>query len=48
LALMIAGMAGCGHSGEVAEIPDAAKKSLIQKKVDVQPRRSALPKGARP
>jgi hypothetical protein len=31
-------LAGCGGSSEVMEIPEAARKSLVQKKVDVQPR----------
>ncbi len=46
LALLIAAVAGCGPSAEVSELPEAAKKSLIQKKVDVQPRTSTpKPKG---
>jgi hypothetical protein len=39
-ALLIAALAGCGSSTEVSELPEAAKKTLIQKKVDVQPRPS--------
>jgi hypothetical protein len=46
-ALLIAAVAGCGPSAEVNELPDAAKKTLIQKKVDVQPRTST-PKPKRP
>jgi hypothetical protein len=45
-ALLIAAVAGCGPSAEVSELPEAAKKTLIQKKVDVQPRTSTpRPKG---
>jgi hypothetical protein len=46
LAIFIAAVAGCGPSAEVSELPEAAKKTLIQKKVDVQPRTSTpKPKG---
>jgi hypothetical protein len=44
--LLIAAVAGCGPSAEVSELPEAAKKTLIQKKVDVQPRTST-PKPSR-
>jgi hypothetical protein len=45
-ALLIAAVAGCGSSSEVSDLPEAAKKTLIQKKVDVQPRTSTpKPKG---
>jgi hypothetical protein len=40
LAFLMAAVAGCGPSAEVSELPEAAKKTLIQKKVDVQPRSS--------
>ena len=31
-------LAGCGERSEVMEIPEGARKSVLQKKVDVQPR----------
>ncbi|MGP0066448.1 MAG: hypothetical protein ACLQGP_23030 [Isosphaeraceae bacterium] len=38
------GLAGCGQSSEVMEIPEAARKSVLQKKVDDQPRTSRASK----
>jgi hypothetical protein len=40
IGLLFAALAGCGSSTEVSELPEAAKKSLIQKKLDVPPRPS--------
>jgi hypothetical protein len=40
LILPAVGLPGCGQSSEVMEIPEAARKSVLQKKVDVQPRPS--------
>jgi hypothetical protein len=52
LILSAVGLPGCGQSPEVKEIPEAARTSVLQKKVDVQPRPSnaskpgqGLPKG---
>ncbi len=39
--MIAVGIAGCGRSSDVQEIPDAARKSLIQKKVDFEDRKSA-------
>ena len=38
------GLPGCGQSSEVMEIPEAARKSVLQKKVDDQPRSSKASK----
>jgi hypothetical protein len=38
LAMSLVYQAGCGPSGAVTEVPDAARKALIQRKVDVTPR----------
>jgi hypothetical protein len=46
LVLSAAGLPGCGTSSEVQEVPEAARKSVFQKKVDDQPR-SAKAKKAR-
>ena len=35
---MVAFLAGCGGSSDVKELPEASKKALIQRKVDVEPR----------
>ncbi len=35
---IIASLAGCSQSSDVSELPDASKKMLIQRKVDVQSR----------
>ena len=40
LLLGLAGITGCGGSSEVMEIPEAVRKSVLQKKVDVQARPS--------
>jgi hypothetical protein len=40
LILIAAALMGCGGSSEVMEIPEAARQSVLQKKVDVQPRAS--------
>ena len=40
IALLMAAVAGCGSSDEPRELPEAAKKALVQKKVDVTPRPS--------
>jgi hypothetical protein len=52
LILPVVGVPGCGPSDAVKEMPEAARKSVLQKKVDDQPRRSnaskpgrGLPKG---
>jgi hypothetical protein len=37
LSLIIAGLAGCGGSSRVMELPERARRSLIQRKVDVEP-----------
>ena len=46
LVLAFAGLTGCGPSSDVMEIPADARKSVLQKKVDDQPR-SAKAKKAR-
>jgi hypothetical protein len=38
LITVAAALAGCGGSSDVMEIPEAARKSVLQKKVDVRPR----------
>jgi uncharacterized lipoprotein NlpE involved in copper resistance len=38
LGAIIASLAGCSQSSDVSELPDASKKMLIQRKVDVQSR----------
>ena len=38
LSLIVAFLAGCGGSSEVKELPEASKKTLIQRKVDVEQR----------
>ncbi len=40
LIVLAVGLAGCGESSEVKEIPAAARKSVLQKKVDDQRRPS--------
>jgi hypothetical protein len=52
LGISIALMAGCQRSTSVTEIPEASRKALIQRKVDVKPGRaksaqngSSRPKG---
>jgi hypothetical protein len=37
LSLMVAFLPGCGGSSGVQEIPEASRKFLIQRKVDVEP-----------
>ena len=46
----VAALAGCGGSSQVMEIPEGARKSLLQKKVDVQPRaaKSTKPRSGSP
>jgi hypothetical protein len=46
LLLGLAVLTGCGGSSEVMEISEAARKSVLQKKVDVQarPSKSSTPK----
>jgi hypothetical protein len=38
LSLSVAFLAGCGGSSDVQEIPEASKKTLIKRKVDVEQR----------
>jgi len=38
LSLMVVLLAGCGNSSDVRELPEASKKALIQRKVDVEQR----------
>jgi hypothetical protein len=38
LSFFVAVLAGCGGSSDVQEIPEASKKALIQRKVDVHQR----------
>jgi hypothetical protein len=38
LSLFVAFLAGCGGSSDVQEIPEASKKALIKRKVDVEQR----------
>jgi hypothetical protein len=38
LFLMAAFLAGCGGSSDVKELPEASRKALIQRKVDVEQR----------
>ena len=47
--LIALALGGCGNSSDVMEIPEGARTSAIQKKVDVQPRavKSSKP-GQRP
>jgi hypothetical protein len=47
IAVLVAAFAGCGSSDDAKVLPDAAKKSLVQKKVDVSPRPSTT-KPSRP
>jgi hypothetical protein len=42
--LIVAGLYGCGGSTDVNEIPEAAKKSLFQKKVDFENRPKKAPR----
>jgi hypothetical protein len=38
LSLFVAFVAGCGGSSDVEEIPEASRKALIKRKVDVEQR----------
>jgi hypothetical protein len=38
LSLIVAFLGGCGGSSEVRELPEASKKALIRRKVDVEQR----------
>jgi hypothetical protein len=38
-------LVGCGGPGKVMKIPEAARKSVFQKKVDVHERASKSPRG---
>jgi len=44
VSLIAAALNGCGGSSEVREIPEAAKKSLFQKKVDYEHRSPKSPR----
>ncbi len=43
LYLAMAFAAGCGGSADVQEIPEASRKTLIQRKVDVEPGKARSP-----
>jgi hypothetical protein len=48
-AMSIAALAGCNSSNSVSEIPEASRKALDQRKVDVKPRQAkASPPGGQP
>jgi hypothetical protein len=42
--LLIAAIAGFGSSDQVRELPEAEKDSILQEKVDVDPRSAAAKK----
>jgi hypothetical protein len=44
VSLLAATLNGCGRSSDVMEIPEAAKKSLFQKKVDFEHRSTKSPR----
>ena len=46
VSLIAAAINGCGGSSEVREIPEAAKKSLFQKKAEYEHRSTKSPKGS--
>jgi hypothetical protein len=48
LSLSTAILAGCGGSSDVQEIPDAARKSLVARKVDVRNRTAKSPGSGHP
>jgi len=43
LSLVVVLLAGCGGSSDVRELPEASKKALIQRKVDVEQRPAKSP-----
>jgi hypothetical protein len=47
LSLIVAFLAGCGGSSDVRELPEASKKALIQRKVDVEQRSQKSSKAGR-
>jgi hypothetical protein len=47
--MSIAALAGCNSSNSVSEIPEASRKALDHRKVDVNPRQAkASPPGGKP
>jgi hypothetical protein len=45
--LLAADLAGCGRSPEVMVVPEAARKAVFQRKVDVQHRSATTPRSGR-
>jgi hypothetical protein len=44
LGTSVAALSGCDRSTAVREIPDASRKTLIQRKVDVKPGQAKSPR----